>query len=125
MSFDVGPLPPTKANIEELRLFILNGPDEDKAFADGARATAMFHGLCQRIDELERDNDRLSDLMNTAMRLLDIRERENERLRDALMSIDAIASRCIGEQVSTIEDELMRIGVKCRAGLADQAREKG
>lgn len=38
-------------------------------------------------------------------------------LRDALMSIDAIATRCIGEPVTAIEDELMRIGTKCRAAL--------
>lgn len=46
---------------------------------------------------------------------------ECERMRDALMSIDAIATRCIGEPVATIEDELMRIGTKCRAALGPNA----
>lgn len=41
---------PTAAEREELRLFILNGPDEDKAFADGARAMHIFKALCAHAD---------------------------------------------------------------------------
>ncbi len=42
----------------------------------------------QRIAELVRENDRLSDLMNMAMRLLEIRERALHRLDDRIEELE-------------------------------------
>lgn len=53
---------------------------------------------------------RLRDLLTSA-------HAQIRKMADGLRSVDAIATRCIGEQVTTIEGELVRIGTKCRVAL--------
>lgn len=73
-------------------------------------AKEAFGVVVQENHDAQAECGRLRDLLTSA-------HAQIRKMADGLRSVDAIATRCIGEPVTTIEDELTRISTKCRVAL--------
>ena len=79
-----------------------------EAAEEGAKEA--FGVVVQDKHDAQAECARLRELLTSA-------HAQIRKMADGLRSVDAIATRCIGEPVMTIEDELTRIGTACRIAL--------